>query len=145
MTRPVDDDYFFIGPRIVARLALHVPELPAEVVERPEQLLEADKRSAVLAVMWAGDRFNVGPNGRVLDGAMVYQRWLVILGSNNVGKAAAARAAAAGPLMSRVHRALAGWRPEDCVYPMLRTNGVAPTFTEHKAVLPLGFEIQLAL
>jgi hypothetical protein len=142
------DDYLFIGPLIVARLAAEVADIPVDLVERPEQVLEADKRQRVIMVMWAGDRFVEGESGRAAGGASqaLRQRWLVIFATNNVGKAAAARTQGAGPVLSSVHRALAGWTPEGAARPMQRANApLQPTFTQAKAVYPLGFEIALTL
>lgn len=142
------DDYLFVAPRIAARLEAQLPDTPVDVCETAEQVLKADRRARVLMVMWAGDRVDPGDAGRARDGAsqLVHQRWLVVLGINNVAKGADARNLAAGPLLSRVHRALAGWTPEGAARPLRRASApLKPTFTESKAVYPLGFEITLTL
>lgn len=137
-------DYLFIGPLIVARLVDQVPDIAVDLVERADQVLKADQRSKVLMVMWAGDRFN--DEARQGASQQVQQRWLAILALNNVGKLAASRSNAAGQLLSQVHLALAGWAPEGSPRPLKRANApMAPTFTDTKAVFPLGFEVQLTL
>lgn len=139
-------DYLFVGPLLVTRLCEQVPDIPVDLCERPEQVLAADRRSRVLMVMWAGDRFDTAA-GRMHESAsqVVHQRWLIALGIQNVGKADA-RNVDAGPLLSKVHYAIAGWRPEGCPRALLRANApLAPTFTEARAIYPLGFEIPLSL
>ena len=140
----LEADYLFVGPLIAARLDAEVAGVPVDVCERAEQVLAADKRARVLMVMWAGDVFAARAD-RGLAQAL-RQRWLICLGMNNVGAQADARNVAAGPLLSQVHRALAGWKPDGCPNPLVRgTSSMAPTFTATKAVYPLGFEIPLSL
>lgn len=141
-------DYLFLGPLIQARLTQQLPDLPVDVCERSEQVLAADKRQRVLMVMWAGDAIDETDAGRARDGASqaMRQRWMVALGLNNVGKVADARHVAAGPVLSRVHQALAGWTPDGCVRALRRANApMRPLFTDSKAVYPLGFDIPLTL
>lgn len=137
-------DYLFVGPQMVARLLDQVPDIAVEMVERPDQVLEADKRARVLMVMWGGDRF--GDEARAGGSQVVYQRWMVLLGINSVAPAAAARNTAVGPMLSQVHRALAGWAPDGSPRSLRRANAaLQPLFTQSKAVYPLGFELQLTL
>jgi hypothetical protein len=141
-------DYLFLAPLIAARLEDQVPDLPVDVCETVDQVLRADVRQRVLMVMWAGDRFDPTETGRARGGAsqIVHQRWLVVLGLNNVGKAADARHVAAGPTLSQVHRALAGWQPAGAERAFRRAgSAMQPSFTSSKAVYPLGFEITLTL
>ena len=137
-------DYLFVGPLIVKRLEQEVPDIAVGLVERADQVLDADKRARVLMVMWAGDRFE--DEARAGRSQQVYQRWLVVLALNNVGRANDARNALAGTLLSQVHRALAGWHPDGSPLPLKRANApLQPTFTDSKAVYPLGFEVSLSL
>lgn len=141
-------DYLFVAPLIAARLAEQVPDIPVDVCETTDQVLKADKRARVLMVLWAGDRVEASESGRAGAGAsqLLHQRWLVMLGLNNVAKAADARNVAAGPVLSKVHKALAGWVPEGAGRAMRRASApLQPTFTSDKAVYPLGFEITLTL
>ena len=141
-------DYLFVGPLMLARLLEQVPELPAELVESPEQVLRADQRPAVAKLMWAGDRFDTTESGRAGGGAsqLVHQRWLLVLGLNNPAVDPAGRNTAAGPLLSRLHRAMSGWSPAGANRPVRRAQAaLAPTFTTTQAIYPLGFEITLTL
>lgn len=141
-------DYLFLAPLIAQRLVDQVPDIPVDVCETTKQVLEADRRQRVLMVLWAGDRVAEGESGRAGAGTsqLLHQRWLVVLGLNNVAKTGDARNVAAGPVLSRVHKALAGWTPEGSPRPLRRASApLQPTFTESKAVYPLGFEITLTL
>ncbi len=140
-------DYFFMAPLIKARLEDQVPDIPVQVCETVDQVLAADKRVIVLMVMWAGERFTESEAGRAQGGASqsLNQRWLVALGINNVGSADA-RNVRAGPTISLVHKALAGWTAEGAARPMRRVNApLTPQFTSQKAIYPMGFEQPLTL
>jgi hypothetical protein len=144
----LEADYLFLAPLIEARLLDQVPDIPVDVCETADQVLKADTRQRVLMVLWAGDRIDTADGGNARAGAsqLVHQRWLVMLGLKNVGRAPDARNTRAGPLLSKVHKALAGWTPDGAARAMRRTNApLQPTFTESKAVYPLGFEITLSL
>jgi hypothetical protein len=142
------DDYLFVGPLIVRRLQEKLADTPVDLVERTEQVFEADRRTATVMVLWAGDAFAATEAGRARDGAsqMFVQRWLAIYCLNNAGKERSARLQAAGPMLSQLHLALAGWKPEGCPRPLVRANApMRPDFTPIKALYPLGFEITLNL
>ncbi len=135
-------DYLFAAPLIKARLEEQVPDTPVEVCETVEQLLAADRRECVVMVMWAGERFGAG----VATHQQVSQRWLVILALNNVGLLPDARQVRAGPMLSRLHRALAGWKPEGAVRSFERAQAdMRPDIRPQKALYPLGFELSLNL
>lgn len=145
-------DYFFVAPLLAARLLDQVPDVVVEVCETEEQVLAADRRERVLMLLWGGDRVedrDTGSGKAQAGGGnsqVLHQRWLVLLGLNNVAKGKDARQIASGPLLSQVHRALAGWVPQGAVHPVRRAAAtLRPKFTESKAVYPLGFEITLSL
>ena len=143
------DDYLFLGPLICQRLKDRIADVPVEMIERPEQVFDEDQRQAVLMVLWAGDVFPAGEGSRSGGGTSqaFEQRWLVILGLRNVGVGKAARVVGAGPLLSRIHKALAGWEPKPhCPRPLARANApLKPDFTKSKALFPLGFAVTLNL
>jgi hypothetical protein len=142
------DDYLFLGPLLQARLVGQVPDVPVDVCETVQQVLAADRRPLVLMVMWAGDRFDETERGRAGNGAsqVVFQRWLVLLALNNASPEKDARHLRAGPLLSAVHKALAGWTPEGSSRAMRRANAaMRPDITPQKAIYPMGFELQLTL
>lgn len=137
-------DYLFIGPLIEQRLREQLPDMPVDVCETVEQVLAADQRTQVLMVMWAGERFG----DRAADGRAqkLRQTWVVILGLNFVGKTAPTRYQKASPLLTLVHRALAGWTPEGACAPLVPVNtGLRPDINRNKALYPLGFEIDVSL
>ena len=141
-------DYLFLAPLIQARLESQVPDIPVDVCERADQVLAADRRQRVVMVMWAGDRPDTSDTGRAGAGAsqLIHQRWLVMLAISSVGKQPDARSAGAGRALSQLHKALAGWTPEGAARAMRRALApLQPTFTDSKAVYPLGFEITLTL
>lgn len=137
-------DYLFLGPLIAERLADQVPDVPVSVIETTAQLLAEDRRQRSVMVMWAGDAFgDSAGHGRFQK---ITQRWLVVLGLNNVAPATDARHQVAGPMLSQLHQALAGWTPPDCNTPLQRAQAqMRPDFTKTKALYPLGFEINLTL
>jgi hypothetical protein len=147
MSRPMEDDYLFVGPLLVARLAEALPDVPVEHVERSEQVLQADQRPMVIKVMWAGDAPTAtDERSRTSNSQMIRQRWLVLLALNNASPLPDARSTAAGPTLSKVHKALHGFTPEGAGRHMQRAAAsMAPMFTNTQAICPLGFEITLPL
>ncbi|MCW5657447.1 MAG: hypothetical protein KIT60_07070 [Burkholderiaceae bacterium] len=143
-------DYLFIGPLIEQRLRAQIGEnVPVEGVEHMAQARDAqDLRELVLYVMWGGDSFAGGEASRARGGESqrVFQRWIVWLRVRNASVAnKAARSTRAGPLLSAVHKALAGWTPEGAFRPLLRTQGPAPDYQAASGLYPLAFEINLSL
>lgn len=137
------DDYLFVGPLLAQRLREQVADIPVDVVETAEQLLQPDHRTQALFVLWAGDRFGDRASGR---GQLLHQRWLVMLAIKNVGAQPDARHLKAGPLLSQVHRAVVGWHPEGAVRNFSRADApMRPDIRKDKALYPLGFEIELSL
>lgn len=142
------NDYLFLAPLIEQRIKDTVANVPVDVCETAAQVLAADKRSQVVMVLWAGDRFDASDRGRAGAGAqqILTQRWLVMLGISSAAPTPDARNTRAGPLLSQLHKALAGWTPQGAYRPFVRANAaLQPTFTSNKAVYPLGFEITLNL
>lgn len=143
-------DYLFIGPLIERRLQEELdPGTPVEGIERLSQARDAqDLRALVVYVMWGGDRFDGGDAGRAGGGTSqrLFQRWIVWVRVRNASQAAKdARNAGAGPLLSVVHKALAGWEPEGALRKLVRTQGPAPDYQAASGLYPLAFEINLAL
>lgn len=137
-------DYWFLAPLIKARLEDQVSDAPVEICETVEQIYAADRREAVLLVMYAGDAVGAAAAGG--KSVKLKQRWMAILALNNVARAADARQVKGGPVLSRMHTALAGWTPLGCAHPFMRANApLRPDHTQNKALYPLGFEIELAI
>lgn len=142
-------DYLFLGPLIEEQLAAQVANVPVEGIETMSQARDdQDLRARVLYVMWGGDRFDTSSTGTASNGSSqkLMQRWIVWLKVRNTSVANKdARNAGAGPLLSAVHKALAGWRPEGSQRALLRTQGPAPDYQAASGLYPLSFEINLVL
>lgn len=145
-------DYLFAGELIKARLASQVSELAsADAVDGVEQLAQAVARNINAPrafVMYEGDVFNTSDAGRAGGGAsqIVQQQWSVILAVRNAAQHEGdARNASAGPLLSRVHKALAGWAPPGAVRPFVRVQGRRPNYSANVGLYPLTFGLSLNL
>ena len=142
-------DYLFLGPMIEAQLLAAVPNVPVEGIETMSQARDdQDLRAQVLYVMWGGDRFDTSASGVSSNGLSqkIAQRWIVWLKVRNTSAANKdARNAGAGPLLSAVHKALAGWKPEGVFRTLIRTQGPAPDYQAASGLYPLSFEINLVL
>lgn len=137
-------DYWFLAPLLKARLETEVSDAPVDICETVDQIYAADRREAVLMLMYAGD--TVLGNAAGGKSVKLKQRWMVLLALNNVARGLDARQMKAGPVLSRVHTALAGWTPLGCAHPFMRANApLRPDHTQNKALYPLGFEIELAI
>jgi hypothetical protein len=141
----LEANYLFVGPLIEQRLRTLVADLPVEGIEDMAQAVDAqDRRKCVAYVMWGGDRFPESAAGG--EAAALYQQWVVwlrVLNASSTDKDA--RSTAAGGLLSGLHKALAGWKPEGCFRGLKRTGGPRPNYQTTSGLYPLAFEIQLHL
>lgn len=143
-------DYLFLGPLIEERLRDQLPfAAPVESIEAMSQAIDAaEMRELVVYVMWGGDRFNTTERGRAGGGAsqQLFQRWITWIRVANESQAdRAARNRAAGPVLSAVHKALAGWTPSGALSQFVRTQGPAPDYRPASGLYPLAFEINMVL
>jgi hypothetical protein len=145
-------DYLFASALLQARLRAVVPELaPAGAVEGITELAQAMERSIQgpkAFVLWEGDTFDTSPQGQALQGRaqIVRQAWTVLLGVRHAAQAdLEARNSAAGPLLSAIHKAVAGWTPAGAPRPFTRAQGRRPQYTPNVGLYPLTFELVLHL
>lgn len=144
MSNPALADYLFAGELLRARLAAQLPDIPVGMVDEMAQVVEdQDLRAAVLYVLWSGDNvadsLSHGPT-------TLRQEWTVWVRVLNAGQTAGnARARDAGPLLARVHLAVAGWKPEGLHRPFTRANGPRPNYRPISGMYPLTFQINLPL
>ena len=143
-------DYLFLGPLLEQWLRSEIGEnIAVEGVESMAQARDAqEQRELVLYVMWGGDRIDPSQTGRAGAGTSqrIMQRWVVLVRVGTPNKTAkAARNTRVGPLLSAVHKAVAGWQPEGCYAPFVRTQGPAPDYAPASGLYPLAFEINLVL
>lgn len=137
-------DYLFLQGLIQERLATQLGnDLPVQGIENLAQVTDANLARDTLFVMWDGERFPDDATGGA--STLVQHRWLVLLAVKNARQTKDARNESAGPLLSRVHKALAGWTPEGAFRPFRRANGRQPSYSASVALYPLTFVIQLTL
>lgn len=141
----LEADYFFVQQIIVDRLKDVLPELPVRGIDSLASATENDVRDAVVYVLYEGERFT-DDSGNGLSNAM-RQRYAVMLTVEHKRQNDdAGRNAAAGPLLSRLHKALAGYTHEQLrTRTFKRVNGRAPIYTPGTAIYPLTFEVLVNL
>lgn len=150
MAREIDADYLFVAKPILERLRANVPGIPPTDVVQIEDIGQADggARSPLIYVLWEGDQIPPADDARALQGAaqQVHQLWTALLYVRNASQVdLAARNTSAGRLLSQIHFALAGHRPEGCVRPFARVQGRAAQYRTNSALYPLTFSISIHL
>jgi hypothetical protein len=140
----LEADYLFMQGVICQRIEEQT-QFNVRGIDSLVQATENDVRDAVVYVLYEGekveDRAGNGSN------QIIRQRYCMLLGlANATQNDEAARNSAAGPLLSKVHKALAGWAPEQAHGRTLkRTNGRTPIYSTNFGLYPLTFEILLNL
>ena len=141
----LEADYFFVQQIIVDRLSDVLPDLPVRGIDSLAAATENDVRDAVVYVLYEGERFT-DDAGNGLRNAM-RQRYAVMLAvehkrQNDDG----GRNAAAGPKLSKLHQALAGFTHDKLLTRTFkRVNGRAPIYTSGTAMYALTFEVLVNL
>lgn len=143
-------DYLFVGPLIEARLADQVPGVRWQFIEHPEQIIEPAAGGTPSGfVYWYAEKVDESADGRAAGGASQLSTfsWAVVLMVRNASQVKPdARTAAAGPVLSQVHKALSGWTPEGALRPLRRANGPRPDFKPGgTSLFPQTFSVTLAL
>lgn len=145
-------DYLFAGAQIRARLHAQVPGLAAEDsvqgIETLAQAVEKNIQAPTVFVLWEGDSIDATDAGRSGRGAnqIIHQQWTLLLAVRNATQNDPdARNEAAGPYLSAMHKALAGWAPDGSVRPFTRTQGRKASYTANVGLYPLTFELTLHL
>lgn len=139
-------DYLFVGALIQARLKSNVVglELPGAVlgIEEFSQATERAINAPVVYVLWEGDTVeDTAGRGR---STMLRQSWTVLIAVRNADQSTLdARNSSAGPLLSAVHQALAGWAPQAGQHTFVRTTGRKATYTANVGLYPLTFVLSL--
>jgi hypothetical protein len=143
-------DYLFAGDAIRARLRTSVQGLAAEDavqgIETLGQAVEKNILSPTVFVLWEGDLVETGDTGRAGRGTsqIIRQQWTVLLAVRNAMQHDPdARNEAAGPFLSAIHKAIAGWHPEGSARPFTRAQGRKATYTANVGLYPVSFELQL--
>lgn len=149
--RDIDRDYLFVGERLLARLREQLADVVHGDDIRPiEDIAQAlaSPRPAVVFVLWDGDQFSAADATEARAGAarQAQQLWSVLLSVRNASQVDDdARARQAGPLLSLIHRSVAGWAPAGCVRPFSRIQGRAAQYSGLSSLYPLTFSIPVHL
>jgi hypothetical protein len=146
MSNPhLEANYFFAQQIMVDRLQETLPELPVRGIDSLATATDNDVRDAVVYVLFEGERFT-DDAGNGLRNA-VRQRFSAMLGVEHKRQNDdAGRNGEAGPLLSKIHKALAGFTHDSLMTrPFKRTNGRSPIYTPGSAIYPLSFEILINL
>lgn len=142
-------DYLFLRGRIVDRIrlaSLGGPSVEVLPIEDVTDAIERSTRTSSVFVLWEGDGFPTGPDGRMPSAQILRQSWTVLLAVRNASQHTGdARDQSAGALLSGLHRCIAGWTPEGATRPFLRGNGRQARYGGNVALYPLTFSIDLYL
>ena len=145
-------DYLFAGQLIQARLRMVVPGLAAvDAVQGIEQFAQAVERNITAPtafVLWEGDNVVASDSGRAAGGRsqIINQQWTVLLAIRNAAQHPQdAHNLAAGPFLSAIHKALAGWAPDGALRPFTRAQGRKASYTANVGLYPVSFELPLHL
>lgn len=145
-------DYLFAGELIRARLREQVAGLGAEDsvqgIETLAQAVEKNIQAPTVFVLWEGDAINTSELGSAGAGRsqLLRQQWTVLLAVRNATQNdPKARNESAGPFLSAIHKALAGWAPEGTVRPFVRAQGRKANYTANVGLYPLTFDLPLNL
>lgn len=150
MARAIESDYLFVAQPILARLRERVQGIPPGDVIQIEEIGQADggARSPLIYVLWEGDKLPAEDDAKALQSSVqqVHQLWSALLYVRNASQVdLAARNTSAGRLLSQIHFALAGFRPEGCVRPFSRAQGRAAQYRTNSALYPLTFSVPIHL
>lgn len=145
MTNPaLSLDYLFLQTAIEDRLRQVLPDVDVRGVEEIAQIADATVRVDTVFVLWDGERFP--DDAEAGKAVLVRQRWIVFYARPNASQHdGAARNRSAGPLLSLLHKSLAGWTPEGAHRPFRRTNGPRPNYRVGVGLYPLTFDIAMNL
>lgn len=140
----MQDDYLFVGGLLRERIAQVMgDQVVVGTSDDLVQVLEKNLARTTVFVVWNGE--GLADQARGGASTMIAQRWIVLLGFKSQRQAAGARNDEAGPVLARLHSAVAGWAPEGVGRPFQRINGGAPSYRPGVGWYPLTFAISLSL
>jgi hypothetical protein len=140
-------DYLFVGELLKQRLQAEVSGITVEGIESLSQAVEANVRTNIVYVLWDGDTFGAGSaQSASASSQIVTQRWTLLFALRDARQHVQdAHNTSAGPMLSALHKAVAGWIPEGAFRPFKRINGRQPTYRANVGLYPLTFSIDLNL
>lgn len=134
-------DYLAAGAQIIERLRTEVRALRGVLPAEDLAALSETTIGPIAFVIYDGDEVFDGA-GRAQQGASqrVRQRWLVVIAVRHAGQTRqAATHEAAGPLLSSVIGALAGWPCAPFSKPLIRVTAPRVNYGPNFALYPLMF------
>lgn len=137
-------DYLFLRELIKARIESQVADLEVEGIEEFSQATEASVATSKLFILWDGDVFPQGETSRAGSSQAFSQVWSLLFVQRNAAQHdLAATDRSAGPVLSKLHKTLAGWTPSGAFKPFRRINGRKPNYRANVGIYPLTFSIDL--
>jgi hypothetical protein len=139
-------DYLFLREVIKTRLADQLPSLEIEGIEEFSQATEASVATSKLFIIWDGDVFPQSESARAGSSQAFTQVWSLLYAVRNAAQHELdATDKSAGPVLSQLHKAVAGWTPTGAFRPFRRTSGRKPNYRANVGIYPLTFSIDLNL
>ncbi|MCK2095629.1 phage tail terminator protein [Thauera aromatica] len=147
-------NYLAMEGLIVARLQAEVPALLQVKTAAAAAAAEGQVTQAPAAIVGLQGDAPAAPEARLTKGQLAAfaqnqstaQRWGVVVAVRNVRdiQSGAAAREEAGPLLSAVILALAGWTPDEARYwPLVRVPAGTPRYGSGRLLYPLSFETRL--
>jgi hypothetical protein len=145
------EHYLAIEGEIIERLHAQVPQLLDVLSSGDSSQLPLEavaKRMPCAIVMFDGEQVG-GEQSRSMDSTkeLATQRWVVFVGARSVAQGEGGKQLrdTAGPMISLVRRALAGWQPASATRPLKRiTARGGPEYRQGGlGFFPLAFEAQV--
>jgi hypothetical protein len=139
------NDYLFLQGLIEARIASQIgDQVGVEPVNQLEEIAGKNLPRDTVFVYWDGERIPDDASGGA--STMTQQLYTVLLAKRNARQVKGALNESAGPMLSALHRALAGWTPAGAMRPFRRSSaGRRPYYGANVALYPLTFSISLTL
>lgn len=142
------DNYLEAEGLIIARIKAEVSGLKAVLPAADlAGVAENAQPSPAVHVIYAGDQVPGSDNQRSTSGALqkVTQQWYAVVAVRNARTQTSGAAAreTAGPIITQVLAALAGWQPADAFKPLKRVNAPPPKTIGTFAYFPLLFTTEV--
>ena len=136
------EGYFAAEEAIASRIAENVPELKSAVGYRQPRHWSAAQRRPFVAVILEEPE----PAGRNGNRTLIKQRWRITLVVDMINEHSGANARAeAGPILTKIISALAGWTPGQDMAPMQPSSGYVGVYENDCASFSLVFTTGLII
>jgi|JI10StandDraft_1071094.scaffolds.fasta_scaffold1125903_2 hypothetical protein len=138
-------DYLFLQELVEARIAAQIgDQLDVQPINQLEDIAGKNLPRDTVFVYWDGERIPDDAAGGA--STMTQQLYTVLLAKRNARQVKGALNTSAGPQLSALHKAIAGWAPPGAMRPFRRASaGRRPYYGTNVALYPLTFSISLTL